>query len=102
MFFGRNLGSCGLGLIITSILIRVNSPKNLLIDVVSKATKYLYRYTFEYQMKNVNKFILDRRTNTLKVELKNNVFETIFRFTNLEKTYSDGIIYLLNEKLNVI
>ena len=74
----------------------------IFIGVVSKATKYLYRYTFEYQMKNVNKFILDRRTNTLKVELKNNVFETIFRFTNLEKTYSDGIIYLLNEKLNVI
>ena len=75
----------------------------LFIGVVVKAINYSYRNTFEYQMKNVNRFILERKLNEtiLKVELKNNVYETIFCFRNLETTYSDGIIYLLNEKLNV-
>ena len=72
----------------------------IFIGVVSKATKYLYRYTFEYQMKNIDKFIIQGMT--LKAKLKNNELETIFSFGGLEKTYSDGIIYLLNEKLNVV
>ena len=75
----------------------------LFIGVVSKAIKYSYRNTFEYQMKNINRFILERKSNQtiIKAELKNNAYETIFCFQNLETTYSDGIIYLLNEKLNV-
>ena len=75
----------------------------LFIGVVVKAINYSYRNTFEYQMKNVNRFILERKLNEtiLKAELKNNIYETIFCFQNLETTYSDGIIYLLNEKLNV-
>ena len=75
----------------------------LFIGVVVKAINYSYRNTFEYQMKNVNRFILERKLGEtiLKAELKNNVYETIFCFKNLETVYSDGIIYLLNEKLNV-
>ena len=71
-----------------------------------KYTKTKYVNTFEYQMDNIDRFILENGANNnnrvfnLKVVLKNNEIQQICILKNKTKDDLEGLIYLLNERLN--
>ena len=71
-----------------------------------KYTKTKYVNTFEYQMDNIDRFILENGANNnnrifnLKVVFKNNDIQQIFTLRKKTKADLEGLIYLLNERLN--
>ena len=72
-----------------------------------KYTKTKYVNTFEYQMDNIDRFILENGGNNrnrifnLKVVFKNNDIQQIFTLRKKTKADLEGLIYLLNERLNI-
>ena len=89
--------------------------KNLRIDCIYSKNfdrifigivKYKSKYsnTFEYQMNNISRFILEKEGNTnfnLKVIFKNNETQQIYTIKNKSKGELEGLAYLLNERLNI-
>ena len=72
---------------------------------VVKYTKTKYINTFEYQMNNISRFILEKEGNlnfNLKVVLKNNETQQICTIKNKTQDSLEGLAYLLNERLNII
>ena len=73
---------------------------------IVKYNKTKYINTFEYQMNNISRFILERvgkssDTNyDLKVVFKNNEAQQICTLKNKDKEELEGLAYLLNERLN--
>jgi len=71
-----------------------------------KYTKTKYENTFEYQMDNIDRFILENGANNnnttfnLKVVLKNNEIQQIYSIRKKTKAELEGLLYLLNERLN--
>ena len=65
-----------------------------------------YANTFEFQMNNISRFILEKegkssdKTYILKVVFKNNETQRIFPITNKSREDLKGLAYLLNERLN--
>ena len=74
---------------------------------IVKYNKTQYINTFEYQMNNISRFILEREGNSsnsnynLKVVLKNNETEHICTIKNKTQEELEGLAYLLNERLNI-
>ena len=72
-----------------------------------KYTKTKYVNTFEYQMDNIDRFILENGGNNrnrifnLKVVFKNNDIQQICTLRKKTKADLEGLIYLLNERLNI-
>ena len=72
-----------------------------------KYTKTKYINTFEYQMNNISRFILEREGNSsqtnfnLKVVFKNNESQQICTIKNQTQDILEGLAYLLNERLNI-
>ena len=68
-----------------------------------KYTKTKYVNTFEFQMDNIRRFILERKGGNfnLKVEFKNNGTQQICTIKNKTQDELEGLAYLLNEKLNI-
>ena len=66
-----------------------------------KYTKTKYINTFEFQMNNISRFILEREgTNfNLKVEFKNNETQQICTIKNKTQEELEGLINLLNKRL---
>jgi len=69
-----------------------------------KYTKTKYVNTFEYQMDNIDRFILENHSNNnktfnLKVVLKNNEKQLICTLRKKTQEELEGLIYLLNERL---
>ena len=64
-------------------------------------TKYVN--TFEFQMNNISRFILERKGENfnLKVEFKNNGTQQICTIKNKTQDELEGLAYLLNERLNI-
>ena len=71
---------------------------------IVKYTKTKYINTFEFQMNNISKFILERERNSnfnLKVVFKNNETQQICTIKNKTQDELEGLAYLLNERLNI-
>ena len=72
---------------------------------IVKANKTSYENTFHYEMKLIDKFMINmKQTNEidLLVVLKNNPrAQYICTIKNILKINADGLVYLLNEKLNL-
>jgi hypothetical protein len=72
---------------------------------IVKSNKKSYKNTFHYEMNLINKFMINmKQTNEidLLVVLKNNPkAQYICSIKNILKINADGLIYLLNEKLNL-
>ena len=69
-----------------------------------KYTKTKYINTFEFQMDNINRFIVEREGNhsfNLKVIFKNNETQQICTIKNKTQDELEGLSYLLNERLNI-
>ena len=72
-----------------------------------KYTKTKYINTFEYQINNISRFILERQGNSsqtnfnLKVVFKNNETQQIYTLKNKTQDKLEGFAYLLNERLNI-
>jgi len=68
-----------------------------------KYTKTKYINTFEFQMNNIRRFILEREgTNfNLKVQFKNNETQEICTLKNKTQEELEGLAYLLNERLSM-
>ena len=68
-----------------------------------KYTKTKYVNTFEFQMDNIRRFILERKGGNfnLKVEFKNNGTQQICTIKNKTQDELEGLAYLLNERLNI-
>ena len=69
-----------------------------------KYNKTKYINTFEFQMDNINKFIVEREGNhsfNLKVIFKNNETQQICTIKNKTQDELEGLSYLLNERLNI-
>jgi len=69
-----------------------------------KYNKTKYVNTLEYQMDNINRFILEKSINNsndfeLKILFKNNEMELIYILKNKTQEDLEGLIYLLNERL---
>ena len=78
----------------------------IFIGVVKNNEKY--RKTLEYEMNNIEKFYIEGSivdshvVSHLKVLFKNEKSEYIYSFNFMDKENSEGLIYLLNEKLKLI
>ena len=74
---------------------------------VVKYTKTKYINTFEYQMNNISRFILERVGNSsvtnydLKVIFKNNETQRICTIKNKTQVELEKLAFLLNERLNI-
>jgi len=74
---------------------------------IVKYTKTKYINTFEYQMNNISRFILEREGNgsqtnfNLKVVFKNKESQQICTIKNQTQDKLEGLAYLLNERLNI-
>ena len=72
-----------------------------------KYTKTKYINTFEYQMNNISRFILEKEGNSsqtnfnLKVVFKNNETQQICTIKNKTQDKLEGLAYLFNERLNI-
>ena len=68
-----------------------------------KDNKKSYKYTYHYEMHLINKFMINWRVKSIDliVVFKNNPQEYICSINDITKINADGLIYLLNEKLNL-
>ena len=74
---------------------------------IVKYNKTKYINTFEYQMNNISRFILEKEGNSsdtnfnLKVVFKNNETQQICYIKNKNQQELEGLAYLLNERINI-
>ena len=72
---------------------------------IVKANKTSYENTFQYEMNLIDKFMVNKKQANgidLLVVLKNNSkAQYICSIKNILKINADGLVYLLNEKLNL-
>ena len=72
---------------------------------IVKANKTSYENTFQYEMNLIDKFMVNKNQANgidLLVVLKNNPkAQYICSIKNILKINADGLVYLLNEKLNL-